>query len=845
MFCLLNLDMRVLCALVLISVIVCTKPSSAENSISTVSLSDGIIKTSFNANTGKIASVDLRKNNIGCFGSVTDRYHLFDRGLNVYASEAENIVEKIDRSDKAITFYCRNLKLSSLNVDIITKYTSSGGILYKETTFRSSKNTECFIEAWTDASLDKSFRSGGYYYLPWPQGVPRLEADKITEDTPVTSEVYRPLATAASGLVNIDKGYTAASFAFTNNGAYTSWSYGNPHEDEKIWNDERVVLTPSGWKHRVMRSRISPGKPASYGTCYAVVRGDSTDLLRRYYSLPTVVKAAHKRPIPAWVNDVSLTAYILPRWPLLCIDPKKEYGGRSGPEYLAALAHLSNSICDGYVMAPFNYFAWYGGDYPTGDELRMQGEATNYVHKNYPHLKIGSLINNMIAPESDVYKAHPDWVIRKEDGSPILAYFPEPPFFSQGRFRPQWAKPEVREYHRSAFDKVLDVQDLDFIYYEGGDYAFGEWPDFGNNIAATSEEVRQGIRGAYLDTMRKHGEKAFWVNVPDSMIADVVQLEMAHGMWGVGEGPGHWRNWRSVSDCAYFTKLRMEKLFGTWSNIIYAYEMDKYWSYVFALAMRPNLSPDWTEDVRVMHTWVPFISAAYEIKDAKLADSKADMKPWWRADDSQIDVYALRQGNSAVVSAISQMENESLTDVSFDIKGLGFHPGKPLYVWTCQMTKPGTGPFPESKIRPLPDRTPGEPAIVRESFKIYNTSKRGSRLALPLNLKPLHVKMALISEVPAFVCATEKYDTQFRLTESMKVTLSGGFDADNRSMTIKADVGREYARIAMWIPDGWKSPGIQVDDIPVSYTVKDDCGAQFAVIGLTSGRHTVRMAPEM
>jgi hypothetical protein len=150
-----------------------------------------------------------------------DQYELTDDGEPVTANEREDqVLSALHVSRFTLSFACRNPALERAGISLTKRYTLPEGEDYvtREITFhhRGSEprpsGSGYFVEAWTNVTLEPTFRRNGYYYVPCGHSLPRLPAEQVASDTPLYSSIYLFINTVATAFVDPARNLTAASY---------------------------------------------------------------------------------------------------------------------------------------------------------------------------------------------------------------------------------------------------------------------------------------------------------------------------------------------------------------------------------------------------------------------------------------------------------------------------------------------------------------------------------------------------------------------------------------------------------------------------------------------------------
>jgi len=448
----------------------------------------------------------------------------------------------------------------------------------------------------------------------------------------------------------------------------------------------------------------------------------------------------------------------------------------------------------------------------------------NKLHALSSRIKVGMyLIPWVLYSGSQAYLNHPDWVVRNQDGTPNSSSW-------GGYYDAEIGRPDFQAYLNDSIRSVLAGWNLDFLYIDGGDAAWG-WPDWQNNMVAQYRDHYTFFK-IFLDAIKARGaDKSFFMNSSDDSLAEMSFQELGGGTWGDGVPYGQWTWWRCLSDALYYAKLGQRD--GRWVSHLYPYDLNKYFSYMLALALKPDSAPRTDEDFTTFYnSWLPYVNVAYELKDALLMYLDAGVRPWWRSEETEVDAFALGQGGTAILTAINHAGTASVTQLSASVEGLGLDRSRPVFAWVMQMADPEI-------------RTGSEPAVVVEDFMMLPAPGSQERLSFSVNLPPERVKLVSVSQAPGFVYSAGDYRTQLRLSDSMKVALAGGVYAGRKRILVQAQVDRAQARVMVPVPAGWGKVQVWVDGYWVTPEWVSEAGMRFAVVSLERGEHQLVVGKDL
>ena len=818
-----------------------------QDTIAVLENKDDSLRAEIDLTNGTVRSVSLDGRPV--FAAIGERIRLFYEGAGdstFTLSECTVISFKEETGILVLTL--QHSVLSERNMELEVRYWLSEHRMCRNLILKNRGTRLWFAEGHVECELQDTFRSGGYYYLPWPSGRPLVEADGIKQNTQDSGIVYAPHSTAMTGLYQPESDLTAVSTLVAQNGEFAGTSYTQRHNltDSALWKQDQPVLTPKGWVHRTNRSSLPAGRTFSYEVDFYVTPGDTTRFFTIYLNHPLLRKASQGNLSgqESWASEVKYTQYILPGYAWLS---ESDPGNRLFFKRLSTVT--GSGLSQGLVMTLVNYYGWTGGTHPSNEETAEMKSGTGYFSEQYDNVRIGqfdfsALVPNYNGKVTDLFVQHPEWAINgSSSGKRFAQWYPEEgTFYPEGRYTFQYALEEVLDHIESSAVSIAKETAPQFVYLEDKESAFAPDFDYGNGLVFTDADNREALT-RYRDALHDAGA-LLWINDPDSVVGDMVQLEMASGVWQPGLET--WENWRTVSDALYLAKARQDAYADGAVNLIYPYEYDRYFSYALAYAAIPNFAPSGLSDLNnEIVPLMPFVNARYEIHDAVLVDGSADYEPSWRKDGTvSTDVVGLTIGeNGGILTAIRNAPGTVTQTVSADSRALHVDPERITFLWELSMTNPGPsydGFSQPVNTRVLPKRQDADaPAVVTDKLTI---SSGGERIEAALTLEPYLARMICASNVPGYIESVDGYALQYKLPEALGVRLSGSCPEKGAySMDVLVN-GPENAVVAVYLRENAMS--LSLDGSPVSFEPVEWNGHTFALVPVTSGAHTVRVDPD-
>ena len=605
-------------------------------------------------------------------------------GERFAAEEGEDSVTAQEQATPRQTvLVCANPALRAAGIELRKRFrlSADGSGVTAEYELRNGGDRTYLVEGWLHVRVAADFRAGCHYYVPFPQCVPWLDANSVTEPRVLYSAVYAPLHTAACALVDPGRNLGVASYLAGVNGKYTNWVFASPFREEAELfrppiSGYNPIATPDGWEHYCHRDFLDPGGRTSFAVRYVVFRGDSGVFLRHALNDPERVALHPGGKPPEWMQDAMLMMFVT-------------QADRMTPENAARWAKAAEALGgDGCLLPVFDRYGHIGGDYATQDAgAEALREVVRAARAACPRVRVGAYVIGALDERTEAYRLHPEWVVRDASGSAPLLDFP-------GRFIPQLGVPEVAGYYREQWTKVVRDLDLDYLYVDGGDGAAFGAPDWGHRKVTHYGDVYALARGLSRDLHGLAPPRGLFMNTPTSVVADGMFQEMGGGQWS-DEG-----DWRGRSDALVTARLNAEFRRGTWASPLYPYNLRKYFSQLLALALRPNhgISSD-TDLEEVTGRWRPYIRAAYALRECRLVE--ADLRPNWRREPTSVEAYLLRDGNVLRVMLISHAKESRPEAVSFDLGSAGMAKARAPWVTAWDMVDPEEREVPENAFAAL------------------------------------------------------------------------------------------------------------------------------------------------
>lgn len=756
------------------------------------------------------------------FAECKDRYFLENEKETVKADDADDLVVAVkdisSRNRKKLVFSCENSVLKAKGISLKKIYSLGNGDnkLLQEVIFTNSGKEGYFIRWYTRTGLDSNFRNGKgndprkgpiYYYVPW--GPPFGLTNEITEDRLIHA-YYPNFQFHMTSVVNVREGYGAGNYLYRVNGRFS-----NPISTSDEYGDN-LLHTPQGWDYCVYIDYLKPAGRSTAILAHTIFKGDSIAFLEEQMQLPEVRKIRQEACAPPeWMKDVKLFLFAYKAVDYVMNDAAIE-------TYNWYLERFG----EGNIMALYEY---WGGDqfnYSSDDpDAPWMKERIRAFREKSPRTKIGIYIQPSVIDENTPgAQEHPEWYYLDREGNRWMCDYP-------GRYVREIANEESRKYLANQIYEAVKSFDMDFMYHDGGlGFPCGAQfhrSDWGGKTVSQWYDMYLQVK-EFSEAVKRNGEdKSVFYNIPNSIAGDASFQEIPPSGW-------HTIDWRMLSEIMYSTKFFRNG--ERWNSILYwdmwSPEAERgYLNYLFALGFRPcatiihepgsDRRKDW--DMRI-----PYINAVYEIKDTFLVD--ADLSPWWRTNEAEVvDAFSLKQHDTAVISLVNHGAEETIVPVSGDTTKLGFHPGRPVFVWTLELV---------DRDRLTPEtRT----VVDVQSFAIVDEPDK--RVGVETTLKRNLTKILTLSQSPGFVYSVDGFKSQMRLSDARGVKTSGSFNADDKTVELSVRSVREECQVMVLYPSGWGTPVVALDGRPSGFTEVEECGQRFLLVEVPRGERRVSVKP--
>ncbi|MBC7287389.1 MAG: alpha-galactosidase [Armatimonadetes bacterium] len=601
------------------------------------------VKFILDASHGNIASAFLGREQL--LSSCYDEYwsQADDQSFPNKSSEAEDRVVSTKSWAGAVEFVCKN---EALGLSLTKTYALGPvpGSLRKTVAVQPFRERRV-LHVLSRVRLAPQFASKAWLYTPRQSWGGRLLLYGVRK----LAEIHQPI-TSTSGWDNRfvvgfrpDSKAAISHWLAQTNGVWVPCSM-----VVSEWGKEpAVALTyfPDGWRFRLLMA--SEGHETSAACDYVLHDGDWYDGWRLYRSLPELRAAySHLEATPEWCRKVKYGSFWHP--PDYNAEAIKRLCDRLGPD-----AYLTLGV-----------FGWsLDGDYETDRPFLMETLALVLTPEHLakaiadlqsdPRAKVGLYIQGgLIDSESQLYRDHPDWVIRDAEGRPIDSGFADNPVGHMYMANPRceaWV-----QHHLSRVQAVCRRYNCGYIYLDGGGY--GEAVDWTSRQVASAADCRR-LNERFFRAVRATGaDRGLLINSQNMPFADMSWLECPYFDRSY--------SWRDTVEFCFDTECMSDPRYTL--EPLYWSDNDRYLAMCIAFGFTPCGDAHYEKPEA---TWRA-IEAAYKMKAGRLIyDSRATAPVWWR-DGVPVVTFAERVGREIVVPVLNFGESEQVA-VVVDLRAVG------------------------------------------------------------------------------------------------------------------------------------------------------------------------------
>ncbi len=747
-----------------------------------ISLANEGIEVKLDGASGEIMHVIHRNSEVRLIdGIISSTMVQTLKGDQVVEGIQDKVIKVGEQGKDHIQFLCRFAGLPG--VLVTKKYRLSGNRVFKTVTYEREDDTPPdsreFITPTERIYLPKnrlknlSFSGGDPWYSP------RIFAESIK-----TKSRQRG-AGNSHGVVIMDRSGDTASVSLVrymvNDRFVWPLTSAYHHESYNVMN-----YFPDGVQVPMTTLSLNNREQAGYEAVIDIFEGDELDFAKNYRSLPLVEAEYARINRPTWLKDVICQIWLRP-------EVKDE-----AVAYLKQLIEMTDK---GDIMVVLNQpFIW--GDF--GEGPRFQNiwggwiEDSEYIRllaelkALSPRVKVALYTWIWtVAPESDIYRNHPEYFIRTDKSGEIFKAWPG---LEMSHLR-KMNHPEGFKALADQYRHFVEKYDIDYVYLDGGmggsnliDWKVGNidqeyhWQDF-------YEYMRK------LAMEKNGGGLSF--NNKNNPIADSGISEMALDAFRTDAKYVISRIWGG----------KLQEAFDPEHRIIPCYwgHSDPWYTNVcLGLGMLPHI--EYAGLSRIEPDFIikkaPLLAAIHEMSQAKpvavLPGSLLD-----KADSDVIGFELERGGTRALPLILIADQPEKRT---FTLPERNWESGQPLYVWLNHLTDP-------DKIRSLTEKQMADAYqqagwmlsdVIAPEFS--GTYRPGE--PLEFSLRPKLLTLAALSNSRAVVLAVDGSPTQSRFADTLGIHVETQDQPDAIAVDIKAPANLSTFDIALALPNNLSILGI-------------------------------------
>lgn len=594
---------------------------------------------------GSLASASLRGQELlaACFDEYWSQGD--DLSFSNRSSEAEDEVVATKRSAGRVEYVCQNAPFNLTLTKIYTFGPVPGSL--RKTVILKPFSQRRVVHIFSRVCLAYSFARDAWLYTPRQSWLGRT----LLYGARKLADIREPIMSTSGWdnrlVVAFRPGRTAAvsHWLAQMDGVWVPCSVGIAE-----WGKEpatALTYMPDGWRFRLLMA--CEGQATSAACDYVLHRGDWYDSWRLYRSLPELRQTyAHLDTLPPWC-------------------PKIKYGSFWSPPHYQDYAATVKKLCDRLGPDSFftmGVFAWsLDGDYETDRPFMTEGLSLVLTPEYFarcisalqedPRAKVGLYIQGgLIDSESQLYRDHPDWVVRDSQGRPLDSGFADNPvgrlYMANPRHEP-WV-----DHQLARVRAVCQRYDCGFIYCDGGGYV--EIMEWASRQVINAAHCRR-LNERFLKAVRSTGaSRGLLINSQNMPFADLSWLECPYFEPAMP--------WRDTVDFCFDTECQSDPRYTL--EPLYWRDNDRYLAMCIAFGFTPcgDVSPDMPAA-----TWRA-VEAAYRMKPAQLIfDSHATSPVWWR-DDVPVVTFAERLGDEVIVPVLNFTQQDRVT-VEVDLAAVG------------------------------------------------------------------------------------------------------------------------------------------------------------------------------
>ncbi len=599
-----------------------------------------------------------------------------------------------------------------------------------------------------------------------------------------------------------------ASYRYRVNGHYTTpWN--------GIWTEplHNLYHTPAGWEMGLCTLHLKPKETRSVEVHHTAFRGGRLGFYDAYMDLPDVAGMyARVGKRPAWLRDIKM-----PNW--------------------MAKPHVLAKTEDGilvHLRQPFG--VW--GDLPTSGTVRTAGGIARWpvervrkrlaeVRAASPRIRAGFYTWAWSAHhKSEVVARHPEWFIPRDKAGKTRNAYPLALSFLRCLSAPGCLEATVQTYR-----DLVRYYDEDFQYLDndGTSVQVIDW----EHLRVDQDYHWLAFHQGLLEAARARSpETATFFN---NRVLPQGDISFAEFMRSEIQNPDDWRRpANEMVPLKIFQKRDPDRVVA----LLYwrGENRPMYANYCVGLGLVP-----WGDRL----SQLPFVNAAFETRRLELMD--ADLRPDWQRDlGTNVEAYALRQGNAAFVFLVGHGETPEEAAVSFDAERIGLRPGLPYQAWLFELKddRDFAGRLTEAEQR----RAYREAHWADELAVAGRCLEMGDRLPRRYErqvvTRPQRLRMLMVTQSPALVWSVDGQRQHFWLPATRHVATEGTRPVLDGGCEVMCRCEAERAEIVVPVPSGSRVAGVTVDGRAAAWAPERVDGAWLARVGVTRGVRRVAVRCE-
>lgn len=778
---------------------------------------------------GEVVSGRMITKSIEVFGSCSDFVEVYNE--NIQSGPISTIDDKVVKKDlqnNKLILDCNNPKLEIYGLSVCKAYShlGDGSSLAKNVTIKNNGKYGFFVRWNTGIKLTNRFVTDKDTYFYSPMLFPQVWVRDVKQPTPVASQYYGAFRNMMCSVVNPATEVYGASYIYKVRDNYNYFRLCQNSSDLEGFNN--MILKPDGWEYPTFLDYIGAGQSTTFEMEYTIGTGDSTAVFEHLMNLPARTEIEKTFKPCSWAKDVSLI----------------QFGSRPMRGYLSDNAimqtkRMAEKIGRGYLLPIFfsvdmrsgmgvpGVYGWdiWSYDYSPNRLLNEQHRPDpnwfmSRLHKFWsevPETKTAEYIWLWTQPT----KYRNEWMVTDKNGSVTTRFGMK-----------QITIPEVREHYKSMMHEFFEFTKHPVIYLDAGNM-YEYQTDWGHKKVAQFWDWFSFYKDIIDDYKKIVPDGLVFLNGPMDVYCD----------GGFQEVPGVWtaEDWRIYSDALFLAKD--SKRGDSWGSILYwpvhsdiqkwKREDRRYFNALFLGGLKANLplmyghetdfKPN-SPEYQVVLAHLPYIQASYELKDAEIIN--ADICPNWRREQTTVDAYVLKQGNTGIIWSINNAKDAEKTDCSVSTIKMGMNFRKPVYGWVFRLK--------DVTELSLDRKYP----VCTETLKFIELKAAGYKINFSVPAKYEELRLITFSQTPAFVYSDGNIPCHLRLGNTIGIALEGDYNSDKTELQIKA-ISDNRAQIMLLVPEGMRVSKVSLNGKELPIKEITEAGCSFVLADIEKGQNDI------